>query len=352
MRHYVASFHPLDDKYLNDKGKNIENLWKVGKFVEAEKICQEIYEYIISIEKKLLSGQRYHKGGTLYNWGISLINQEDNEKELLGVSRIVLAYVEDLFDHDSFAFAKELPASKIIRTYYQELEPDLREIELLVDGAISAGKILKDPLDLFDLDFNSFTEWIKEKYVSRRPKATTFDVKNKNKVFLVHGRNLKAKKAMIDFLESIKIEVLDWDQIIRATRNPNPYLLEIIQKGFELAQAVVVIMTPDDSGKLRKELCSNNENIDEKKLRYRPRQNVAYEAGMALGLNPRRTVLVELGTMKLPSDLSGMHTVRMNDTIEKREELASKLRITQCILDMTGEEWKNAGEFDQAILFE
>ena len=70
---------------------------------------------------------------------------------------------------------------------------------------------------------------------------------------------------------------------------------------------------------------------------------------MALGFEYRRTVLVELGVMKLPSDLSGMHTVRMNNSEEKRKELADKLQITQCIVDLTGNDWKKAGDFNQAL---
>ena len=98
-RAYVISFHPTNGRIIEEKGKNIERLWKEHKFIEAEHICQEIYNYIIDIEKLLPQGQRYHKGGPLYNWGISLINQVSNEKELSGTSIIVLAYVEDLLDY-------------------------------------------------------------------------------------------------------------------------------------------------------------------------------------------------------------------------------------------------------------
>jgi predicted nucleotide-binding protein len=199
------------------------------------------------------------------------------------------------------------------------------------------------------LDFGSFSNRIRSRFVSRNPKPAEYSEENRSKVFLVHGRNIMAKKAMIEFLNSINIEVLEWTAIIAATQNPNAFLHEIIRKGFELAQAVVVLMTPDDIGNLREELCSESEDLDEVESRHRARQNVIYEAGLALGFEYRRTVLVELGVMKLPSDLSGMHTVRMNNSEEKRKELADKLQITQCIVDLTGNDWKKAGDFNQAL---
>lgn len=352
MRDYVASFPPRAREKINRIGKNLEQLWKNGHFLLAESISKKQYAYIISIEIRLPSGKRYHKGSPLYNWGISLISQENEEKELEGVSRVILAYVEDLFDQDSFEIAKELPASKILRNYYPEFEPELREIELLVDGRISDGNIPKSPLDLFEVDFNAFVERISQRFVPRRPRTKAVDENIRSKVFLVHGRDNEAEKAMKDFLNSIEIEVLEWNHIISATGNPNAFILDIIEKGFELAQAIVVLMTPDDKGMLREKLWKKNEHNEETELKYRPRQNVVCEAGMALGIQPRRTVLVELGRMILPSDLTGMHTVRMNNSEEKRRELASKLQVAQCIIDITGDDWLEAGNFENSILFE
>ena len=62
-----------------------------------------------------------------------------------------------------------------------------------------------------------------------------------------------------------------------------------------------------------------------------------------------RTVIVELGRMRPVSDLAGIHTLRMNDTEEKRRELAERLRDAQCDVQLEGTAWKTAGSFDKAI---
>ena len=112
MRHYVATFLPRDSKNLFEIGKNLQQLWSVGKFKQAEIVCQRQYEFIREIEKKLPPNIRYHKGDTLYNWGISLVGQADRDAEFLGVFKFILAYIEDLFDHDNFEFANILPAAR------------------------------------------------------------------------------------------------------------------------------------------------------------------------------------------------------------------------------------------------
>lgn len=80
-----------------------------------------------------------------------------------------------------------------------------------------------------------------------------------------------------------------------ATGKGSPYIGEILDEAFSKAQAVVVLMTPDDEGYLRQVFRSPGDPPHETKLTPQARLNVLFEAGMAMGRSPERTILVELG---------------------------------------------------------
>jgi predicted nucleotide-binding protein len=165
------------------------------------------------------------------------------------------------------------------------------------------------------------------------------------KVFVVHGRNNTAREALFAFLRAVGLHPLEWSEIVTATGKAAPYIGEVLEKGFSIAQAVVVLMTPDDEARLREPYRGSHEPAHETDLTPQPRPNVLLEAGMALGLFPDRTVIVELGQLRPVSDIGGRHVVRMNDTPEKRHELAQRLETAGCAVNRTGTDWYKAGSF-------
>jgi predicted nucleotide-binding protein len=84
-------------------------------------------------------------------------------------------------------------------------------------------------------------------------------------------------------------------------------------------------------------------------LTPQPRQNVIYEAGMAMGIDEGRTILVELGKMRPISDVFGRLVVRINNTPERRNDFAERLRNAGCPVNTKGEDWLTAGDFDVAL---
>lgn len=174
---------------------------------------------------------------------------------------------------------------------------------------------------------------------------------NSRNVFVVHGRNLNARDAMFAFLQSIGLDPIEWSEAVKMTGTGSPYIGEILQNAFAQAQAVVVLFTGDDFAKLDERLLDKGEPAEVPQPQARA--NVLFEAGMAFGLHPKRTVLVELGRLRAFSDIGGRHMIRMDDSAAKRLELAERLRTAGCAVQTEGREhWLKAGDFNSAALLQ
>jgi hypothetical protein len=151
---------------------------------------------------------------------------------------------------------------------------------------------------------------------------------------------------MFDFLRAIGLKPLEWSQAIGATGEATPYIGQVLDTAFTIAQAVVVLMTPDDVACLRVEIQTEQDPHYEKQPTGQARPNVLFEAGMAMGRNPKRTVLVEIGTLRPFSDVGGRHVLRLNNSSERRHDLAQRLQTAGCAVDLTGRDWHTVGSFD------
>jgi predicted nucleotide-binding protein len=166
-----------------------------------------------------------------------------------------------------------------------------------------------------------------------------------SKVAVVYGRNEAARRAIFEFLRAIDLHPMEWSELPGYTGEGTPYVGDIIEKAFSEAQAIVVLMTPDDEGKLKECFLKPDDEGYEKQLTPQPRLNVVFEAGMAFGHNPKRTILVELGSLRHFSNVGGRHTVRLDDNPEKRKDLAQRLRTAGCPVNLDGTDWLKAGHF-------
>jgi len=166
------------------------------------------------------------------------------------------------------------------------------------------------------------------------------------KVFVVHGRNGAARRAMFEFLRTIGVNPLEWSQIVAATGKASPYIGEVLDQGFLMAQAVVVLWTPDDEARLKEEFRKSDDPPHEFQLTGQARPNVLFEAGMAMALHPTRTVLVELGRLRPFTDVLGRHTVKLDGSVASRQELANRLKTAGCHVNLDGTDWHTTGSFD------
>ena len=168
-------------------------------------------------------------------------------------------------------------------------------------------------------------------------------------VFVVHGRNLAAKEAMFMFLRALGLRPIEWEQAVSATGKGAPFIGEVLNAGFNIPQAVVVILTGDDLGRLRPELQKQDDPPSEKNPTLQPRLNVVFETGMALAWFSERTILVEIGKTKSFSDIAGRHVLKFQGKPEDRNKLRMRLRTAGCDIDEHSGSWLTAGDFAKAL---
>ncbi len=212
------------------------------------------------------------------------------------------------------------------------------------------GLELSDSLDALFNEFKFLSLDIIEKNEQEKNEESEA---NPKKVFVVHGRNEKARQSMFDFLRSIGIEPIEWSEAIKSTEKGAPYVGEVLDKAFNIAQAIVVLVTGDDIARLRNEYIKLDDPDYEKNLTPQPRPNVIFEAGLAFGRNPNRTILVELSKEKTRpfSDIYGRHCVRLTNDSESRFELITRLKTAGCKIDIDGrQDWIKKGDFDGSIV--
>ena len=70
---------------------------------------------------------------------------------------------------------------------------------------------------------------------------------------------------------------------------------------------------------------------------------------MAMGRNEDRTILVELGTLRPFSDVAGRHVIRLDNTTQRRQELARRLQTAGCPVNLDGTDWHTTGDFEAAF---
>ena len=140
------------------------------------------------------------------------------------------------------------------------------------------------------------------------------------RIFVVHGRNLAAKKAMYEFLRALGLKPLEWEQALAATYKAAPTTIEVVRAGIASSQCVIVLFTGDDLAKL-------NPRYGDEPLQCQARPNVIFEAGIAMALTGQeRTILVQVGPLRSFSDIDGINFVALDNSPAKRKALAARKR--------------------------
>jgi predicted nucleotide-binding protein len=169
-------------------------------------------------------------------------------------------------------------------------------------------------------------------------------------VFLVHGRDIAARDELIKFLRALDLKIINWREAAAAAGGGTPYTGDIVIAGLTMADAIVVLLTPDDVGYVRVAHRSGHDGPDELEPTGQARLNVIFEAGMAMALARERVVVVEMGAVRAMSDTAGLNVVRLRDSIDSRRDLAGRLRSAGLAADTADDEWRTAGVLDRPAL--
>lgn len=164
-------------------------------------------------------------------------------------------------------------------------------------------------------------------------------------IWVVEGRDSHANTQLHAFLRAIDLKPVDFLQALSRTKKGAPFVGEVIDVGLNSVGAIVVLLTPDDEGRLLPRLQKRHDPLHERQLTPQARPNVIFEAGMAFGRHQERTVIVQLGQVRPFSDIAGRHVVHLDNSVGKRQELATKLKAAGADVDLTGTDWHSAGDF-------
>jgi predicted nucleotide-binding protein len=164
-------------------------------------------------------------------------------------------------------------------------------------------------------------------------------------VLVVYGRDTPARLAVFDFLRSLGLRPLEWEELVKATGKMAPFLSESVRKGLEIATAVVVLLTPEDVVRLHPELRDPDDSGDQAPEMMQARPNVLLELGMALAAKPETTLILVVGEHRPATDLGGMSYVRLTDGPECRSRIADRLRVAGCPVNPVGTDWLTTGDF-------
>jgi len=170
-------------------------------------------------------------------------------------------------------------------------------------------------------------------------------------LFVIYGRNEKARTAMFAFLRALGLAPIEWPHVLDAEQEPNPDIERAVSKRLTSADAVLCLLTPDDIGHLRKELQVPTDPIHDREPTPQPRLNVVYELGMAMQWKLTKTVIARLGETRPISDVGGRHIPRFTGDLASRQDLIRRLKKAGLKVNDTGTDWHDAGDFAAALAF-
>jgi Predicted nucleotide-binding protein containing TIR-like domain len=172
---------------------------------------------------------------------------------------------------------------------------------------------------------------------------------NNRDVFLVHGRDHVARVALEALLKAFDLRVVSWDKATRVTGTATPYTGDVVRAGMDIAKAVVVLLTPDDIGQVSPRFREDWDGPDEVGPTGQARLNVIFEAGMAMAIDRHHVVLVEVGPVRSMTDTAGLNVVRLDNSIESRRRLATRLEMAGLAVDTEHEDWRTAGDIPENV---
>jgi predicted nucleotide-binding protein len=165
------------------------------------------------------------------------------------------------------------------------------------------------------------------------------------RVFVVYGRDGALAKSFFDLLYAVGLQPLEWERLVGPTGTTAPYLGEVVRMAPSLAQANLVLLSPDDIVELHPDLFQRNDHQYERAKAGQARPNVLFELGLAYMAYPKRTVIVEVGQLRPVADLAGLNVIRFDGSAPAVKKVIDRLVQAGCPADTAGDSWLDPGRF-------
>ncbi|MBX3100773.1 MAG: nucleotide-binding protein [Salinibacterium sp.] len=178
-----------------------------------------------------------------------------------------------------------------------------------------------------------------------QPAETLSSALSSRYVFVVRGRDQVAYDALAQLLSALDLRIVTWEDAARGAGGGTPHTLDIVRAGVDMANAVIVLMTPDDVGQVKPDFMNVRDSTAELSLSGQARQNVVFEAGWAMALSQRTVVLVRVGDVRPISDIDGLNYVWLTGDLSSRRSLIGRLKACDLAVDDSGDLWRTAGNF-------
>ena len=175
-----------------------------------------------------------------------------------------------------------------------------------------------------------------------QPKLEGAPMPDPKRVFVIYGQNIAGYNELCKFLRSVGLDPKSFFDISNELHG-SPTVFEIIRHGMDQAAGVVALFTADEWAYLRPELAQAGAT-SERLSRWQARPNVIFEAGLAMGLDARRTIFVRLGNVSLFSDVGGIHSIHLDNSTDNRHLLRGRLKAAGCDPDMVSSDYLDPGK--------
>jgi predicted nucleotide-binding protein len=167
----------------------------------------------------------------------------------------------------------------------------------------------------------------------------------RRKVFVVYGRDTGLVDRFYDLLRAVDLRPLEWETLVRAGGSATPQITEVVAAAPHLAQATLVLLTPDDIVELHSDFHRPDDLAHERGRMGQARPNVLFEMGLALMAYPKQTVIVEVGYLRPVSDLSGLVVTRFDGSVQSIRRVIGRLEVAGCVVDTSALDWLNPDRF-------
>lgn len=157
------------------------------------------------------------------------------------------------------------------------------------------------------------------------------DSGDRRSVMIVCGRDQVVNRAVFDTVRTLGLNPMEWPAVRNRAQGRVPFVGEAVERGIRHAQAVLVIISPEDHARMRAKVFGKKTPLD-KNQRSQARPNVWFEAGYAMACKPDQTFMVEVGRQDMATDLVGRHGTR----IEGREGVPSAVQDISDRLEESG----------------